>query len=86
MACLAFLIEGMVGSQDGDVFFGMALCRAHLTDATVGMVVVIPMDEERRPSARLLQGGKAPLRELRAILCSAKERFHEGIVIADPRT
>ncbi len=86
MACFGLLIEGMTGGQDGDVFSGMTLCWAHITDATVGMVMVVPMHEGGRPGARRLQIGKASFRELRAILSSAKKRFHEGIVVGDARS
>ena len=76
----------MAGSQDGDILSGVALCRAHITDATVGMVMVIPMDEGRRPGTRLLQGCKTPLREFRPVLGGAKQGLHEGVVVRDPRT
>lgn len=52
------------------------LRRTHITNPAVGMVIALraerPMDEGRRPGARLLQGGKAPLREFRAILGCTK--------------
>ena len=85
MSCLGLLVEGMTGGQDGDVFSGMAQSRAHITDATVGMVMVIPMDEGSRPGACGFQIGKAPFRELRPVFGGAKERFHEGVVVADAR-
>ena len=63
----------MTGGQDGDILSGMALSRAHITDAAVGMVMVIPMHEGLRLGTGRLQGGKALLWELRAVLGGAKQ-------------
>ena len=43
MVCLGFLIQSMTGGEDRDILSGVALRRAHITDAAVGMV--IPMHE-----------------------------------------
>ncbi len=37
MSCLGLLVEKMTGGQNGDILSGVALCRAHITDATVGI-------------------------------------------------
>ena len=68
MLRLGLLVEGMTGGQDGCVFSGMALCRAHMKDATVGMVMVVPAHEAGSPTLRGLKVRNAPLRELQAIL------------------
>ena len=85
MACLSLLVQGMTGRQDGDILSGMALCRAHITDAAVGMLVVIPMHEGLRPGTGGLQSGEASFRKLRAVLGGAEQRLHEGIVVGDAR-
>ena len=48
MVCLSLLVQGMTGSQDGYVFSGVALCRAHIMNPAVGMLMVIPMRGWRR--------------------------------------
>ena len=36
------LIQGVTGGADRNILSGVALCRAHIMDAAVGMVMVIP--------------------------------------------
>ena len=45
MALSVLFVKGMTGGQDGDVFFRMALRRAHITNPAVGMVMVVPVHE-----------------------------------------
>src|SRR3954465_2615176 len=77
------LVQGMAGGEDGAVSAGMALRRGDVADAAV-MMVVVPEHEGSGPLPRFGEVGKAPARELRAVLGGAEQRFGVGIIVADP--
>ena len=69
------LIECVSCIEQLAIFAGMALCRCDVTDATVPMVMVVPLDEGYRPDPRDGQIGKALWREFRPVLGGAEQRL-----------
>ena len=65
----------MAGLQDGVIFAFMPLRRAHVLDAAVTVIDVVPAHEVASPSTRSLKVGEAPGGELRAVLGGAKQRL-----------
>jgi hypothetical protein len=51
----------MPARQDRVIVAGMALSRAHVANAAVAMLMVVPMHEAGRPGARLVQVGEEPM-------------------------
>src|ERR671933_271035 len=68
------LVQGMAGGEDGAVSAGMALRRGDVADTAV-MMVIVPEHEGGGPFARGREIGKAPARELRAVLGGAEQRL-----------
>src|ERR1700730_10494061 len=80
VSCSGVDIHRMPSSQNLMVFASMTLCRAHVGDAAVLMIVVVPKSKRSGPEARLLQIGESICRKLRTVLGRAKQGFAEGII------
>src|SRR5438552_5274714 len=78
-------VHSMPSGEDVAVFTGMTLRRAYVTDPTVFVIVVVPIDECSCPDSRFLQIRKALCRELRSVLGRAKQGFAESVIVADSR-
>lgn len=78
-------VQLMAGGQNRQVFAGVPLGRADVTDAAVAMIEVVPMHEASRPGPRLVEVGKAPGGELRTVLGDAEQRLGIGIVVTHAR-
>ena len=83
--CPCALVEHIASLQDDPVLSGMSLRRADVADATVPVIVVVPLHEGARPCSRLFGIREALRRELRSELRGAEQRFHEGVVVTDAR-
>ena len=62
----------------------LILSRADVTNATVSMLDVVPIDEADGPSSSVIEVGKAFGRKLRAVFGGAKQRLRVSVVIAGP--
>ena len=80
-SCL--LVERMANLQHVAVLSSMSLCRADIADATVAMIVVVPVHDRACPLAGVLQIREALRRELRQVLGGAEHRCHGRVVVAD---
>lgn len=63
----------------------MALCWTHISNATVPVIVVVPIHERKRPSPGAVQMGEAGRRKFRPVLRCAEQAFDEGVFIAHTR-
>ena len=66
------------------IFAFVALRWAHVLDAAVTVIDVVPVHEVGGPSTRSLKADEALGVELRAVLGVAKQRLRVGVVIAHP--
>lgn len=65
------LVDIVPGSQDAAVGAFMALRRTHVADASVPVIMDVPVHELERPLPSGAEIGEARRRELRAVLCRA---------------
>lgn len=70
--------------QDGAIFACMMLCGAHVANATVLVVMVIPIDKVADPTACVVDVGESLGRELGSVLSRTEKRFDRGVVVTDP--
>jgi hypothetical protein len=57
----------------------MTLCGAHITDATVPAVMVLPSNEVADPTACIVDVDEPLVRELGSVLSRAEKRFDERV-------
>ena len=74
----------MASRQDRLIFAFVALRWAHVLDAAVMVIDVVPVPEVGGPSTRSIKVDEAPGGELWAVLGGAKQRLRVGVVITHP--
>ena len=80
------LVERMRLGKHGAVVPGVALCGSDVSDATVPMLIVVPVGKAHCPVPGGLQICKPTGGEVGSIFGRSEQRFGKGIVVADPRT
>ncbi len=75
----------MPRGQDRVILTGVTLRRRDIADATVPVLVVVPLHERHGPFTGGFQICKAPYRELRSILGGAEQALGKGVVVAHAR-
>lgn len=63
----------------------MSLSRTDVTQCTVSMLDVVPMDETRRPVSCSIQIAESNDWKLRAVFGRAEQYFDKGVVVAHDR-
>ena len=63
---------------------GMTLCRSDIANATMTVLMIIPVDKAIGPLPRGSEIREPVLWEDRPILRGAEQRLHEGVVVAHP--
>lgn len=77
------MIKILTFYKNFSVLPGMSLAGGNITDATVKMFIVIPVDKPPHPASGQFKGLKAFGRIVRTILARTEQRFGIWIVIAD---
>src|SRR5919198_382827 len=85
MVLFGLFVHRLTVGKDGWVLALMALGGGHKADATVAVLVVVPLHKLLHPGAGLIQAGKAPSGIGRTILAGAKQRLGIGVIVAGPR-
>ena len=68
------------------ILASVAVTRADVPDATVQMIVIVPIHELRSPLLGGLTARRAAARELRTVLGLTEQALDIGVVVTDPRS
>ncbi len=86
IARLRVEVDAVTCCKDSVIFASMALRGAHVADAAVPVINVVPADELSRPCRRCIEIIEALRRERGAVLGRAEQRLCIGVVVTDPRS